>query len=124
MNFTIEPKPKTEALPTDTLIFSIFTTLTSKNGIISFIASNYNFLIQYHVKSEVFYKEIEIAFYDKTYFVQVLLKNEIPVTFRDTNNIDFTYEIFDDEKNAYYYGQIFPETILLKFKGKEWDQGS
>ncbi len=79
----------------------------------------YNFLIQCHVKSEVFYKEIEIAFYDKTYFVQVLLKSEEPVVFRDTNNIDFTYEIFDDEKNAYYYGQIFPETILLKFKGKK-----
>lgn len=79
----------------------------------------YNFLIQCPVKSEDFYKEVEIAFYDKTYFVQMLLKSEEPVAFRDTSNIDFTYEIFNDEKNSYYYGQIFPETILLKFRVKK-----
>lgn len=79
----------------------------------------YNFLIQCHVKSESFYKEVEIAFYDKTYFVQVSLKSEEPVAFRDTSDINFTYEIFDDENNAYYYGQIFPETILLKFRVKK-----
>jgi ABC-type uncharacterized transport system substrate-binding protein len=79
----------------------------------------YNFLIQCHVKSEGFYKEVEIAFYDDTYFVQMLLKSETPVAFRDTNNIDFTYEIFDNEEDSYYYGQIFPETILLKFRSKK-----
>ena len=51
--------------------------------------------------------------------MQMLLKSEEPVAFRDTSSVDFTYEIFDDEKNVYYFGQIFPETVLLKFRVKK-----
>jgi ABC-type uncharacterized transport system substrate-binding protein len=79
----------------------------------------YCFFIPCHISTTSLYKEIKISMYDVTYFVDVLLVGENPVCFEDTSQIDLTYRIFEDTTNAYYYGQIYPETIILKFGKKK-----
>lgn len=79
----------------------------------------YNFLIPCRASVTSSYKEIKISTFDATYFVDILLAGENPVRFEDTSHIDFTYRIFEDTTNAYYFGQIFPETIVLRFRGKK-----
>jgi len=29
-----------------------------------------------------------------------------------------SYEVFEDEENSYYYGQIIPEALKIKFRKK------
>ena len=79
----------------------------------------YNFFIPCHVSAISSYKEIKISMYDITYYVSISLADENPVRFKNTSHVDFTYRVFEDTKNAYYYGQVFPHAILLKFREKK-----
>jgi ABC-type uncharacterized transport system substrate-binding protein len=76
----------------------------------------YEFFIPCEVVAASDNQEVKIAVFDPTYFVQVLLTPKEPFCFIDTLNVDFNYEVFDDEKNSYYYGQIIPEALKVNFK--------
>ncbi len=64
-------------------------------------------------------QEATIAVYDPTYFVQVLWASQKPYSFEDTSKVELRYEVIEDEKNAYYYGQIIPEALKINFRMKQ-----
>jgi ABC-type uncharacterized transport system substrate-binding protein len=78
----------------------------------------YEFFMPCEVVATSESQEVKIAVFDPTYFVQVLLTPKETFRFIDTLNVGFNYEVFDDEENSYYYGQIIPEALKVKFKKK------
>lgn len=76
----------------------------------------YEFFIPCEVTASLEKQEVIISVFDPTYFVQVMLASEDPFSFLDTCNIKFKYEIFEDEGNSYYYGQIIPEALKVRFR--------
>jgi ABC-type uncharacterized transport system substrate-binding protein len=61
-------------------------------------------------------QEVKIAVYDPTYFVQILWASEYPYILEDTSKVELTCEVIEDENNSYYYGQIIPEALKIKFR--------
>jgi ABC-type uncharacterized transport system substrate-binding protein len=78
----------------------------------------YEFFIPCEVTGTLENQEVVISVFDPTYFVQVLLASEAPFSFFDTLNVEFSHEVFEDEENSYYYGQIVPEALKVKFRKK------
>ncbi len=78
----------------------------------------YEFFIPCEVIAGLEKQEVIISVFDPTYFVQVMLATEDPFSFVDTLNVEFSYEVFEDEGNSYYYGQIIPEALKLKIRRK------
>lgn len=79
----------------------------------------YNFFIPCHVSATSSYKEIKLSMYDSTYYTDIMLANQNPVSFVNTSLIEYRYEIQDNTKKAFYYGQVFPQEIILTFKKKK-----
>ena len=79
----------------------------------------YTFFIPCHIAAASSYKEIKIAMYDSTYYVDVSLMNKPPVRFEDGDAMEYTYRIADNTQALYYYGQIAPQEIILNFRKKE-----
>jgi ABC-type uncharacterized transport system substrate-binding protein len=79
----------------------------------------YEFFLPCEVTASRKNQEVTIAVYDPTYFVQVLWASEDPFCFKKASNLEFSYEVFEDEKNSYYYGQILPEALKIKFRKKQ-----
>ncbi|GAI83858.1 unnamed protein product, partial [marine sediment metagenome] len=46
------------------------------------------------------------------------LAEETPVRFENASSVDYDYRIIDDTENPYYYGQVFPQGISLRFRKK------
>jgi ABC-type uncharacterized transport system substrate-binding protein len=61
-------------------------------------------------------QEITIAVYDPSYFVQILWASDNPYTVENTPEFELTCEVIEDEKKAYYYKQIIPESLKIKFR--------
>lgn len=78
----------------------------------------YTFFIPCHVSAVALYKEIKISIYDNSYYVDVALAGKNPVHVEHASRIDFQHKIVDNTKKPYYYGQIFPQEIILKFRKK------
>ncbi len=79
----------------------------------------YEFFLPCEVTAAERNREVKIAIFDPTYFVQILWASENPFCFKDTSNIMLSYEVFEEEENSYYYGQIIPEALKVKFRKKE-----
>jgi ABC-type uncharacterized transport system substrate-binding protein len=97
-------------------------TIKEINGFYASIDSGvvfYEFFLPCEVTAVERDREVKIAIYDPTYFVQILWASETPFCFKDTSNILLNYEVFEDEGNSYYYGQIIPEALKIKFRKKE-----
>lgn len=77
----------------------------------------YTFFIPCHVAASL-YKEIKIFMYDPTYYVDIALAEGNPVRFENASSVDYDYRIIDDTENPYYYGQVFPQGISLRFRKK------
>jgi len=79
----------------------------------------YDFFLPCEVPITANDQVIKIAVYDPTYFVQVIWASEDPYSFGDTSKLKLSYEIIEDEKNAYYCGQIIPEALKINFRVKQ-----
>ncbi len=79
----------------------------------------YTFFIPCHVLAVSSYKEIKIAMYDSTYYVDVSWVDKPPVHFEDGDSMEYKYQIDDNTKALYYYGQIAPQEIILNFRKKD-----
>jgi ABC-type uncharacterized transport system substrate-binding protein len=79
----------------------------------------YEFFLPCEVTASYGIQEVTIAVYDPTYFVQVLWAPQKPYFFKDTSKVELRYEVYEDEKNAYYYGQIIPEALRIRFRKKQ-----
>lgn len=79
----------------------------------------YKFFLPCELNATLKKQEIKIAVYDPTYYVQVLWVSENPYLFEDTLRVELEHEIVENEEKAYYYGQIIPEVLKIKFKKKQ-----
>lgn len=78
----------------------------------------YTFTLQPGIKIGSTPKTIKIAPYDHSYYIDVYLDKE-NLSFENTDGYSFNYDIIRDKKQAYYYGQIFPDCVVLNVNAKE-----
>jgi len=78
----------------------------------------YEFFLPCEVTAFQGNQEVTIVVYDPTYFVQILWASQNPYSFEDTSKVELSHGIIEDEENAYYYGQIIPEALKIKFRKK------
>ena len=77
----------------------------------------YHFFVPCHIKATLSYKEIRIGIYDKSFYTSAnLLKNQI--FFKNDSEYEHQHKVEINKKEPYYYGQIYPEEIVLRFRKK------
>jgi len=79
----------------------------------------YRFFIPCVVPATLSYKKIEICMYDETYYVDLLPLGDDPVRFTNEESIDYEVKVFEDTKESRDYGEIYPYSICLTFRGIE-----
>lgn len=78
----------------------------------------YHFFVPCHVKATSSFKEIRIGIYDETFYTNVtLLKDQ--VFFKNDTGYEYHHKIEKNKKEPYYYGQVYPEEIVLRFRKKQ-----
>jgi ABC-type uncharacterized transport system substrate-binding protein len=78
----------------------------------------YEFVIPCHVKASSTFKELIISQYDPTYYTLVVFAKDQPVKVQNVSNFEINYRIAKNLEEAYYYGQIHPVEVILRFKRK------
>lgn len=78
----------------------------------------YEFLIPCHVKAKSAFKELRISQYDPTYYTMVAFNKNWPVRVKSGSAFEITYRISKNLKEAYYFGQIHPIEVILRFRMK------
>ena len=76
----------------------------------------YNFVIPCHVKAITTFKEVVISQYDPTYYTRMAFAKDRPVSMEGASAFEVSYRISKNMKEAYYYGQVHPVEVILKFK--------
>jgi ABC-type uncharacterized transport system substrate-binding protein len=76
----------------------------------------YGFMIPCHVKGTATFQEFVISQYDPTYYTRVAFAKDRPVSLEDASAFEVSYRISKNMKEAYYYGQVHPVEVILKFK--------
>jgi len=76
----------------------------------------YSFVIPCHVKGTAAFKEFVISQYDPTYYTRVAFAKDRPVSLEGVSAFEVDYRISKNMKEAYYYGQVHPVEVILKFK--------
>ena len=77
----------------------------------------YRFFVPCHVRAEESSKEIKLSIYDVTFYSSAFLEKN-PVTYENQHAYEVEYTIEKNRDEAYYYGQVYPEEIILKFRQK------
>ncbi|MEA3347905.1 MAG: DUF1007 family protein [Pseudomonadota bacterium] len=77
----------------------------------------YRFFVPCHVRAEKSLKEIKLSIYDSTFYSSVSWQKN-PVTFENRHAYEAEHTIKKNRDEAYYYGQVYPEEIILKFRQK------
>lgn len=78
----------------------------------------YNFFVPCHVTAISTFKEVRISIYDKENYCNISLAQNNSVQFENISSIDFHHQIAKNTEEPYYFGMLFPEEIILKFRGK------
>jgi ABC-type uncharacterized transport system substrate-binding protein len=78
----------------------------------------YSFFVPCHVSAISSFKEIKISIYDISFYCSVFLAKK-PIEFENASLYEFHYRIGKNKKEAYYYGQVYPEDIIIKFRLKD-----
>ena len=76
----------------------------------------YSFVIPCHVKGTTAFKEFVISQYDPTYYTRVAFAKDRPVSLAGASAFEVDYRISKNMKEAYYYGQVHPVEVIMKFK--------
>ena len=77
----------------------------------------YHFFIPCRVKAGKKDSEVKIAVYDESFYTNItLLKDQ--VSLENDSGYICSHEIKKSKDDAFYYGQMYPEEIVLKFRKK------
>ncbi|MFO7783708.1 MAG: DUF1007 family protein [Desulfatiglandales bacterium] len=77
----------------------------------------YHFFVPCRVEASSYYKEVRIGIYDESYYTNItVLEDQIFIT--NDVDYDYYYSVESNEDEPYYYGQVYPEEIVLKFREK------
>ena len=77
----------------------------------------YRFFVPCHVRAVSSFKEVKISIYDISFYCSVFLTRN-PIGFESASPYELHHRIRRNKKDAYYYGQVYPEEITLEFKLK------
>ncbi|MDY7035941.1 MAG: DUF1007 family protein, partial [Thermodesulfobacteriota bacterium] len=77
----------------------------------------YRFFVPCRVKASSSFKEVKISIYDNTFYCSVFLTKN-PIGFENALPFEHHHRIGKNKKEAYYYGQVYPTEITLRFKLK------
>ena len=77
----------------------------------------YHFFVPCHVKAISSFKEIRIGIYDESFYTNItLLKDQI--FFKNDAGYEHHHKVELNKNEPYYYGQVYPEEIVLRFRKK------
>jgi len=77
----------------------------------------YHFFVPCHIKSLSSFQEIRIGIYDESFYASItLLKDQI--FFQNDFEYEHHHKVELNREEPYYYGQVYPEEIVLKFRKK------
>jgi ABC-type uncharacterized transport system substrate-binding protein len=76
----------------------------------------YKFMIPCHVTAGITFKEIIISHYDPTYYSRVVFAKDKPVILEGALDFEVNWRISKNLKEAYYYGQVHPVEVIVRFK--------
>lgn len=79
-------------------------------------AMTYSFFIPCHVRAANSDKKVCFSMYDDSYYTDITLVGENPVRLKNADDFQAAVQIRRDRENAFYYGQVYPEEIVLEFK--------
>lgn len=79
----------------------------------------YSFFIPCRIGAQNSETVVTLSVYDETYYCDVAFDKETPILFKNADSFVYHYEIVEDSKNPYYYGQVFPQEIVLRFRKKD-----
>ncbi len=77
----------------------------------------YRFFVPCHVSAISSFKEVRISIYDISFYCSVFLTKN-PVDFENAPTYELHHRITKNKKEAYYYGQVYPEEIIVRFRRK------
>ena len=77
----------------------------------------YHFFIPCHVKADLMDKEVRISVFDESFYTNITIPKE-QVSLENDSEYNCRYEIKKNKDDAYYYGQVYPEEIILTFRKK------
>lgn len=75
----------------------------------------YRFFVPCHVRAGTTFKEIALSIYDRTFYSSVFWV-ENPVMYEHREGYDVEHHIEENTDEAYYHGQVCPDTITVRFK--------
>ncbi len=78
----------------------------------------YRFFVPCHVRAASTFKEFIISQYDPTYYTAVFFAKDRPVSLEGEARFDTSYRIAKNVKEAYYFGQVCPVEVILRFRLK------
>lgn len=77
----------------------------------------YQFFVPCHVSALDTFKKVQLSVYDHTFYCSVFWVNN-PVAYQNHALYAVEHRIARNKAEAYYYGQIYPDEITLRFKRK------
>lgn len=76
----------------------------------------YYFFIPFKAEATNSYKTISVSMYDKSYYIALNPAKVNAVTVRNSMNSESTFKKYEDIKHSYYYNQIYPTVVELKYR--------
>jgi ABC-type uncharacterized transport system substrate-binding protein len=77
----------------------------------------YHFFVPCHIKAILLYKEIRIGIYDESFYTSINLSKD-KILFQNDTGYEHHHRVELNKNEPYYYGQVYPEEIVLKFRKK------
>ena len=77
----------------------------------------YQFFIPCHVQAISSYKRIKISVRDRTFYCSIVLMKD-QISYENDSFYEHDIRISKNPKEAYYYGQVYPEEITFRFRRK------
>jgi ABC-type uncharacterized transport system substrate-binding protein len=77
----------------------------------------YRFFVPCPVRATPRFKEIHIAVYDPEFYCSIFLIED-PLAYENREPYEVSCRVEDDPDRAYYFGQIIPQEIRMRFKQK------
>jgi len=75
----------------------------------------YHFFVPCHIKATSSYKEIRVGIYDESFYTSVTLYKDL-ILFKNDSEYEHQHEVALNKDEPYYFGQVYPEEIVVKFR--------
>ncbi|MFC1546682.1 DUF1007 family protein [bacterium] len=79
----------------------------------------YSFVISCNIKLNKSKRKICFSVYDPSYYCDVSKMTKYSVFLENADNIDYNISIAENENDAFYYGQIAPQELLITMRLKD-----